>query len=47
MTQIQTLFTLFHNNNNNNNMHRALDVVIIIMISIPKTEVQHVVSKGF
>ena len=45
MTQIQTLFTLFHNNNNN--MHRALDVVIIIMISIPKTEVQHVVSNGF
>ena len=28
-------------------MHGALDVVIIIMLSITKIEVQHVVSNGF
>ena len=38
---------IVHTFYNNNNMHGALDVVIIIMISITKIEVQHVVSNGF
>ena len=40
-----TFVHTFHNKNNN--MHGALDVVIIIMLSITKIEVQHVVSNGF